>query len=51
MWNHRKKFRQINNHVVVEEILRTEDKTDAGIIIPQTVKNGTAEVWKSFKCW
>ena len=28
----------INNHVVVEELVRTEDKTDSGIIIPQTVK-------------
>jgi len=33
-----KKIQAINDHVVVEELIKTEDKTDAGIIIPQTVK-------------
>jgi co-chaperonin GroES (HSP10) len=33
-----KRIQAINDHVVVEEIIKTEDKTDAGIIIPQTVK-------------
>ena len=33
-----KKIQAINNHVVVEEVIKKEDKTDSGIIIPQTVK-------------
>ena len=33
-----KKIQAINDHVVVEELIKTEDKTEAGIIIPQTVK-------------
>lgn len=33
-----KKIQAINDHVVVEELIKTEDKTDAGIIIPQTIK-------------
>jgi co-chaperonin GroES (HSP10) len=33
-----KRIRAINDHVVVEELIKMEDKTEAGIIIPQTVK-------------
>jgi|LSQX01.3.fsa_nt_gb chaperonin GroES len=33
-----KNIRAINDHVVVEELIKAEDKTEAGIIIPQTIK-------------
>lgn len=33
-----KKIQAINNHVVVEELIRSESKTAAGIIIPETIK-------------
>jgi len=32
------KIQAINDHVVVEELIKTEDTTTGGIIIPQTVK-------------
>jgi len=33
-----KKIQAINDHVVVEELIKTENTTESGIIIPQTVK-------------
>lgn len=33
-----KKIQAINNHVVVEELIKKEETTGTGIIIPQTIK-------------